>query len=587
MAKARATGYKAGKAALLGALQELGQIEPSSAKRAGKIAESLQSGFFTLAIMGQVKRGKTTLANALLGESLLPVDSLPLTSVVNLVRHGESKRFSIVFSGGNRKEVGALQIADYITEERNPKNEKKVLRLEAEYPSDFLAQGVVLVDTPGIGSVHLHNTEITHQFLPEVDAALFVLSPDPPITEPECAFLAESAKYASKFFFALTKSDYLPKAELARVANFNRKVIAEKMGVGEKEILLHTVSAKQALEAKQRGNRKALEASMLPAFERELERFVARHKGELVLRSSAGKALHLAQEMLNQRMVEKSGISSSAGEIKARLQLFDAEMERAHALKEKLDGMIDLEQREILSMLDEELEEFKRSTAPKIAESVRDYAMGFRDCSNEEFNEAVEEFRSELVIKALGDFRDAEEEKISREFSARVGKYSSSVDEIILGVEKAAAGIFKAEIKSTASGERLALESNFYFKLSREGQDTEGPGIELALPRFLYRKRKIGRIAAQVEEDLDRNAGRMRYDFLERMKRSADNFKWQLSDKIDAVAEGIRAASERAMQSRKAGQAQARARLAQIEKDALKLKRIISICEQIRVGAIA
>ncbi|HQT44483.1 MAG TPA: dynamin family protein, partial [Candidatus Micrarchaeota archaeon] len=153
MTKGKTTRYERQKTELSRALAQLGHLEPESANRARKINEGLVGGFFTLAITGQVKRGKTTLANALLGEELLPVDSLPLTSVVSLIRYGTKRKFVIVFSDGRQEEIRQSQIADYITEERNPRNEKKVQKLEAEYPSEFLARGVVLVEGHEVGRI--------------------------------------------------------------------------------------------------------------------------------------------------------------------------------------------------------------------------------------------------------------------------------------------------------------------------------------------------------------------------------------------------------------------------------------------------
>jgi len=579
-----ASRYEKGKAALLRSLARLRDIEPDEAARAEQIEASLEGGFFTLAIMGQVKRGKTTIANALLGRELLPVAALPLTSVITLIRHGKKEKFSVEFLDGRKKEIGAGQIAGYITEERNPKNEKGVKSLLVEFPSRFLSQGVVLVDTPGIGSVYLHNTEITHQFLPEVDAALFVLSPDPPITEPECAFLEESAKFASKFFFVLTKSDYLDGQELAQVCAFSRKVIAERMGL-KKEVALHCLSGKRALAAKRGGGSRALEQSGFPAFESALSDFAVRHKGKLILSASAGRTARLAQEILNQRLVEQSSMSTSDDELKFRLERFDAAMEKARTLKVELDEMLHLEQQRMIEALDDDLKDFVASACPKAAAKALEYAEKHKDCGNEEFNRAVDEFRSELVLKALGNLRDEQEQKIARDFSQRVRKYSARMDEIVKGVESAASDIFKVKIKSAPGAERLELESNFYFKLSREGQDIESPGLALALPRSMFRKGKINRIAHEVEEDFDRNAGRIRYDFLERMRKSADRFKWQLSDRIDAVAEGIRSASERAVQSREAGKKAAAARLAQVRKDITTLKQAVSACEKTRLEA--
>jgi len=54
----------------------------------------------------------------------------------------------------------------------NPRNEKDVQEVIITYPSSYLKDGVKLIDTPGVGSVYEHNTDVAYQYLPKSDAAL-------------------------------------------------------------------------------------------------------------------------------------------------------------------------------------------------------------------------------------------------------------------------------------------------------------------------------------------------------------------------------------------------------------------------------
>lgn len=581
MVKRGSRDYEKRKALLLQALARLQAIEPSVTAKVQKMQERLESGFFTLAIMGQVKRGKTTLVNALLGRDILPVAALPLTSVITIIRFGSKARMTVIFLDGRKKEITERRISEYITEEKNPKNEKMVKRLEIEYPADFLKYGVLIADTPGIGSIHMHNTEITHQFLPEMDATVFVLSPDPPITEAECAFLLESSRFASKFFFVLTKSDYLSGQELSPVLDFDRKVIAEKMGLEQKETTLFSLSAKKALEAKQTGNERALQMSGLPAFENALERFVVSRKGELVLRSSASKAAYLAQELLNQLLIEKSSLDASAGELRARVARFDEEMKKVAALKENVEDMVDVEQGKIMELLDADLEILKDAAQRQISSEIREYSKSLKDRDNRQFSSTIDEFRSERVLALLGSWRDSEEGKISREFSARMAKYSGAVDEINRTVEAVAAGIFKARIQNRKIEEQLVLESDFYFKFSSE-EGRWSPDLELLLPRAIFRRRKKSKIVEEVYSDVDCNCGRMRYDFLRRLQKSSDAFKLQLGSRVEELISGMREAGRRSIGTREKGERETAGRLAEIEMEISGLRKILESCEKIR-----
>jgi len=160
----------------------------------------LEAGVFSLVVAGQFKRGKTTFINALLGENLLPTAVIPLTSIVTVISFGEDLKIEAVFQDGRRQAIGPDELPLYVTERLNPKNEKLVDRVEIEHPSPYLEGGVRIVDTPGIASIHEHNTRTTYDYLPQADAAVFLLSVDPPITQAELHFLRDVAKLTARVF---------------------------------------------------------------------------------------------------------------------------------------------------------------------------------------------------------------------------------------------------------------------------------------------------------------------------------------------------------------------------------------------------
>jgi ribosome biogenesis GTPase A len=124
-------------------------------------------------IPGAFKRGKSTLINALLGEPVLPTAMVPLTSVVTILGYGESLDIQVHFQNGRSQKITQPELADYITEKGNPRNQKGVREVEIAYPYDYLRDGVRIIDTPGVGSVYSHNTEVAYNYLPQVEAAVF------------------------------------------------------------------------------------------------------------------------------------------------------------------------------------------------------------------------------------------------------------------------------------------------------------------------------------------------------------------------------------------------------------------------------
>ena len=145
------------------------------------LCQRVESDVFNLVAVGEFKRGKSSVLNALIGMDILPVGVVPLTAIATIVSHGEQVTVEVAFDNGERRSVAPQALADYVTEKGNPHNSRGVQEVYVTCPSPWLASGVRLIDTPGIGSVYRHNSEVTYRFLPHADAVLFLLSADQPV----------------------------------------------------------------------------------------------------------------------------------------------------------------------------------------------------------------------------------------------------------------------------------------------------------------------------------------------------------------------------------------------------------------------
>lgn len=133
----------------------LGQDFEHEAKKLSGLKGRLVDGRFHLAVLGQFKRGKSTLLNALISEPILPVSVIPLTAVPTFIQFGAEPMIRVHY-GDNRKveEFRGASTGDqtaflvkYVTEEGNPKNKLGVTEVEVELPVQILSKGVVLIDT--------------------------------------------------------------------------------------------------------------------------------------------------------------------------------------------------------------------------------------------------------------------------------------------------------------------------------------------------------------------------------------------------------------------------------------------------------
>ncbi len=138
------------------------------AEQCRQLMVKLAEDHFVLAVVGQFKRGKSSLMNAVIGRDILPTGVLPLTSAITVLKYGPGEKLTILRKGTSHPEkVPISKIAEYVTEKGNPGNAKEVASASLELPVQFLRRGLEFVDTPGIGSAIEANTATTYDFLPQ------------------------------------------------------------------------------------------------------------------------------------------------------------------------------------------------------------------------------------------------------------------------------------------------------------------------------------------------------------------------------------------------------------------------------------
>jgi len=213
---------------------------------ARSVAERVSEGRFYVACIGQFKRGKSSVLNALLGESLLPTGVVPVTAVPTIVRYGGHTAARVRFEAGGWSEIPVKAVDEYVSEEKNPENAKHVAALEIFVRSPLLGTGMCFVDTPGLGSVFTGNTAATKAFIPHIDAALVVIGADPPLAGEELVLVETVSRHVHDLIIAVNKADRTTDEERAAAVAFARRQLEKRLQhpVG----LLFEVSAAEQLE---------------------------------------------------------------------------------------------------------------------------------------------------------------------------------------------------------------------------------------------------------------------------------------------------------------------------------------------------
>ncbi len=209
------------------------------------LTERALAGRFYVACIGQFKRGKSTLVNALIGAPLLPTGVVPITTVPTVVRFGTTTSARIRLSDGRWQDIATSVLARYVSEDQNPENAAGVTGVEVFTPAPLLREGLCLVDTPGLGSVFGGNTAATTGFVPHIDAALVVIGADPPLAGDELELVRTVAKQTTELIVVLNKSDRVTDGERREATRFAERVLTTALGRPPGPI--YAVSAAQAL----------------------------------------------------------------------------------------------------------------------------------------------------------------------------------------------------------------------------------------------------------------------------------------------------------------------------------------------------
>jgi GTP-binding protein EngB required for normal cell division len=237
-----------------------------------------------VAILGQFKAGKSSFVNSLIGQNVLPVGVIPVTTVISRLQFGEQERATVSFFDGTRKEIPIAELDEYTAEAKNPSNQKSVEMVDIELPALADYAGLRLVDTPGLGSVFKAHMEVSANWLPEVGAAVLAVSADRPLSENDLQLIRELTQYTPRIILLLTKADLLSPSQQDEVVKFFEDTVKRELN---REFPIFLYSTKTDTERFR--HRLEVELFFKLAVNRDFEfRKILQHKVNSVIRGSLG-----------------------------------------------------------------------------------------------------------------------------------------------------------------------------------------------------------------------------------------------------------------------------------------------------------
>jgi GTP-binding protein EngB required for normal cell division len=207
--------------------------------RLSAILDRLESKSFEIALFGRVSSGKSSLLNHIVGSDVLPVGVNPITSVPTRIVFGSKPRILVTTAGQNPQVLEIGRITEFVTEQQNPANKKRVERLVVEYPSDKLKDGVVLVDTPGLGSLASAGAAETLAYLPRCDLGVVLIDAGSTLTAEDLSTLQALNEAAIRTVVLLSKADLLAAGDVVKARDYIAQQIRSNLRL---ELAVHAVS---------------------------------------------------------------------------------------------------------------------------------------------------------------------------------------------------------------------------------------------------------------------------------------------------------------------------------------------------------
>jgi GTP-binding protein EngB required for normal cell division len=518
-----------------------------------RLAERASVGSYYVACLGQFKRGKSSLINSLLGRALLPTGVAPVTSVATVICFGPQAHARVRVAEG-WQEISPMALGEYVTEAGNPANCKGVRAVEVFEPAALLAAGMCLVDTPGIGSVVLENSEATREFVPQVDAALVVLGGDPPISGDELTLIRQVAEHVEKFLFVLNKADRMTAADLEQARNFTLQVL-QRTFAGE-PIDIFEVSAAERLAGTETRDWAALQHRLGDLAD------TAGH--ELATRGAQRGQERIRRRLLGALEERRFALVRPVEESEARVALLGSLVSAAEQSLSLLGHVFRAEEERLSQALEAQRQRFLSRALPEARSALQAKLVATRGRAAHVRRESQQ--LAEHVARVAIDSWAASEvpgsERLYQEASARL-------------LNQAEGFIARTAAQPGLEALLVPLDPDLGFRVRSHRYFTDllyvassSPLVwvlDQLLPGSL-RMRSISRCASKyLERLLEANSSRVQFDLDERVRESGRRLESELRARLRELVSAANAALDSARRTRTAGDAAVRAELSHLD----------------------
>ncbi|SES08042.1 dynamin family protein [Salipaludibacillus aurantiacus] len=403
------------------------------AEQIDQLVNDIEEDNFVVTVLGEFKKGKSTLINALLRQDILPTDVLPATAFIHKISHGASRALKAVSDVGSDEYQLHSSALKSFTYNENEAQSLKYLSFEMDL--SHLDKKLTLIDTPGVGDLQDHKFEVTYDSIPRSNVVIFTLDLTTPIRKTELEYLKDSIlpMLTGDIIFVGNFSDRLDDDELDEVVNYMETKLKKEL---EMNIALWPVSSSIAL--------KGHDDEEWRAFEEDL-----------IAKIKSGAQIVKKQQVIEQRVeLIKSALED---EIKRVLSM--KKMDEEH-LEQVLSNLLTLK-----NHLNETVKQFSHK-AEKLKQNLQSI---YQNKIHEYVDDLEEDIDNEIIMNLPGDLKNYFEKMLPKKIEKRIVKWikqsETELRQNVVKIEEQMTEFMKLEIEDTLSSGNELLTGN---KVSRD-----------------------------------------------------------------------------------------------------------------------
>lgn len=472
-------------------------------------------------LVGEAKRGKSTVGNVILRRNVLPTGVIPLTAVATTVKMGAPERVEVHRLDGTALTAPLSELARYVTESGNPGNERGVGEVIVYLSGGLPHPSVELVDTPGVGSVHRHNSHAAQTAMTRMDLAVFVLSADPPISAAEQALLSRVRGLSARTFVVLNKVDQLDPADRAEAQQFTRLAASTALGVPAGDVALFCVSARQAVNAQAANDGAGWEASGMAAFTRTLQQQLERSWRTDLAVSIAGSARRLVSELIDEaaltRRAQELLSKAQASQVAAFGQCLDSLAIR----REDAAAVAVAHLARWRTLLDADAGKAISSTTATVHEQLEIGLSVLSNASNAEVEATGWKVLNNLIVTLVREWRHTWSALAAEAAYEATRRQQQLLDEAFTDVRAAAARLLGVDLVAPAVRLSLPDTGTFRFDVTPNvGWDEPvTSAVRRRMPGTAGRRWMTRYLTREATRLVDKHIGRARSDFQTRVQQ--------------------------------------------------------------------